>query len=187
MVAEHIANGMYGMILVEPAAGLPAVDREFYVMLGEIYTKGAFGEKGAQQPDTRKLLDERPDYFVLNGAVGALTERKPMHAKTGETVRLYFGDGGPNAISSLHLIGEVFDRLYTLGTLSAPPLTDVQTALVPPGGAVIAEVALLVPGKFILVDHVLSRMQRGLSGWLVVEGAARPDLYDGVMRPGSGH
>ncbi len=187
MVAAHIANGMYGMILVEPAEGLRAVDREFYVMQGEIYTKGAFGEKGVQQPDMRKLMDERPEYFVLNGAVGALTERKPLRAKVGETVRIYFGDGGPNAISSFHLIGEVFDRLYDLGTVSAPPLTDVQTTLVPPGGATIAEVALEVPGRFVLVDHALSRMQRGLSGWLIVDGDARPDLYDGVLQPGSGH
>jgi nitrite reductase (NO-forming) len=187
MVAEHIANGMYGLILVEPAAGLRPADREFYVMQGEIYTRGAYGDKGMQEPDTRKLLDERPDYFVFNGAVGGLTENAPLRAKVGQSVRIFFGDGGPNATSSLHLIGEVFDRLYQLGSVSSPPLTDVQTASVPPGGAAIAELSLQVPGKFILVDHALSRMQRGLSGWLIVDGAARPDIYDGVMQPGSGH
>ena len=71
MVAEHIANGMYGMILVEPEGGLPKVDREFYVMQGEIYTAGKFGDKGQQVEDVQKLLDEKPEYFVLNGAVGA--------------------------------------------------------------------------------------------------------------------
>ncbi|MGA2480516.1 MAG: copper-containing nitrite reductase [Spirochaetia bacterium] len=187
MVAEHIANGMYGLILVEPAAGLRPADREFYVMQGEIYTRGAYGDKGMQEPDTRKLLDERPEYFVFNGAVGGLTETAPLRAKVGQSVRIFFGDGGPNATSSLHLIGEIFDRLYQLGSVSAPPLTDVQTASVPPGGAAIAELSLRVPGKFILVDHALSRMQRGLSGWLIVDGAARPDIYDGVMQPGSGH
>jgi nitrite reductase (NO-forming) len=187
MVAEHIANGMYGLILVEPAAGLRPADREFYVMQGEIYTRGAYGDKGMQEPDTRKLLDERPEYFVFNGAVGGLTETAPLRAKVGQSVRIFFGDGGPNATSSLHLIGEIFDRLYQLGSVSAPPLTDVQTASVPPGGAAIAELSLQVPGKFILVDHALSRMQRGLSGWLIVDGAARPDIYDGVMQPGSGH
>ncbi len=187
MVAEHIANGMYGMILVEPAEGLRKVDREFYVMQGEIYTKAGFGAQGLQEPDVTKLLDERPDYFVFNGAVGALTEHTPLKARVGETVRIFFGDGGPNAISSLHLIGEIFDRLYALGSVTSAPLTDVQTALVPPGGAAIAELTPVVPGKFILVDHSLSRMQRGLSGWLVVEGAPRPDLYDGTMTPGSGH
>jgi nitrite reductase (NO-forming) len=187
MVAEHIANGMYGLILVEPAAGLRPVDREFYVMQGEIYTRGEFGDKGMQEPDVHKLLDERPDYYVFNGAVGGLTETAPLRAKVGQSVRIFFGDGGPNATSSLHLIGEVFDRLYQLGSVTSPPLTDVQTASVPPGGAAICELGLLVPGKFILVDHALSRMQRGLSGWLIVDGAARPDIYDGVMQPGSGH
>jgi nitrite reductase (NO-forming) len=187
MVAEHIANGMYGMILVEPAEGLRKVDRELYVMQGEIYTKARYGATGQQEPDIAKLLDERPDYFVFNGAVGALTEQKPLKARVGETIRIFFGDGGPNALSSFHLIGAIFDRLYSLGTVTSAPLTDVQTALVPPGGSAVAEVSLVVPGKFILVDHALSRMQRGLSGWLIVEGAPRPDLYNGVMQPGSGH
>ena len=124
---------------------------------------------------------------MFNGAVGGLTANKPLTARVGETIRIFFGVGGPNCISSFHLIGEVLDRLYDLGTISSPPLTDVQTVLVPPGGAAIAEVALVVPGKFILVDHALARMQRGLSAWLLVDGAPRPDLYNGVMQPGSGH
>ncbi len=187
MVAEHIANGMYGMILVEPPQGLAKVDREFSVMQGEIYTSGKFGEKGEQDYDEDKILDERPEYFVFNGAVGALTERAPLRAHVGETVRIFFGVGGPNFISSFHVIGEVLDRVYELGTVTSPPLTDVQTVMVPPGGATIVEASLEVPGKYILVDHALSRMERGLCGWLLVDGAPRPDLYDGVMQPGSGH
>ncbi len=187
MVAMHISSGMYGMILVEPEGGLPPVDREFYMMQGEIYTSGRFGDKGAQAADVDKLLDEKPEYFVFNGAVGGLTAQKPLQAKVGETVRIFFGVGGPNFISSFHLIGEIFDRVYNLGSVTTPPMTDVQTTLVPPGGATIVELQVQVPGKYILVDHALSRIQRGLGGWLVVDGPAAPDIYNGTPMPGSGH
>ena len=119
MVAEHIANGMYGMILVEPEGGLPKVDHEFYVMQGEIYTtSGNFGDKGALGPDVNKLLNETPDYYVFNGAVGGLTTEHPLKAKVGETVRIFFGVGGPNKISSFHIIGEIMDRVYDLASLT---------------------------------------------------------------------
>jgi nitrite reductase (NO-forming) len=187
MVAMHISSGMYGMILVEPEGGLPPVDREFYMMQGELYTAGKFGDKGAQSADVNKLLDERPEYFLFNGAVGGLTAQKPLKAKVGETIRIFFGVGGPNFTSSFHLIGEIFDRVYNLGSVTTPPMTDVQTTLVPPGGATIVELQLQVPGKYILVDHALSRIQRGLGGWLVVEGPDAPDIYNGTPMPGSGH
>lgn len=176
MVAEHITNGMYGMILVEPAAGLPPVDREFYVMQGELYTERPFGEYGLQKISRSKLLAETPEYLVLNGAVGALTKEHPLQAKVGETVRIFFGVGGPNLISSFHIIGEHFDRLYNLASLTSPPLTTVQTALVPPGGAAMVELKLEVPGRYLLVDHALSRMEKGLLGYLEVTGPAHPEL-----------
>lgn len=176
MVAEHITNGMYGMILVEPAAGLPPVDREFYVMQGELYTERPFGEYGLQKISRSKLLAETPEYLVLNGAVGALTKEHPLQAKVGETVRIFFGVGGPNLISSFHIIGEHFDRLYNLASLTSPPLTTVQTALVPPGGAAMVELKLEVPGRYLLVDHALSRMDKGLLGYLEVTGPAHPEL-----------
>jgi nitrite reductase (NO-forming) len=187
MVAMHIANGMYGMILVEPEGGLPPVDREFYVMQGDIYTLGKFGDKGQQAPSMDKLLNETPDYFVFNGAVGGLTTQKPLKAKVGETVRIFFGVGGPNFSSSFHMIGEIFDRVYNLGSVTTPPMTDVQTTLVPPGGAAIVESKLEVPGKYILVDHSIVRLERGLGAWLIVDGAPAPDIYSGTPVPGSGH
>lgn len=176
-VAQHIANGMYGMVLVEPEDGLPAVDREFYVMQGEIYTTEAFGTAGLLNEDYQKLLDERPEYFVLNGHVGALTDHYPMKARVGETVRIFFGNGGPNFISSFHIIGEIFDRIYLNGSISSPPLRDVQTALVPAGGAVIAELKFNVPGRYVLVDHSLSRSERGLAAWIDVEGKGDPQVF----------
>jgi nitrite reductase (NO-forming) len=177
MAAMHIANGMYGLILVEPEGGLPKVDREFYVMQGEIYTEAPFGGQGLQTLSYDKLMNETPDYFVFNGAVGALSAKKPMRARTGETVRVFFGDGGPNKTSSFHAIGEVFDRAYDLGSLAGAPRTNVQTVSVPPGGAAVVDMTLRVPGRFMLVDHALTRVERGLSAMMTVEGAPNADLY----------
>jgi nitrite reductase (NO-forming) len=187
MVAEHIANGMYGLILVEPEGGLPPVDREFYVMQGEIYTDVPYGQHGSAEFSVEKLLNERPEYFVFNGAVGALTKLHPLHAKVGETVRIFFGVGGPNYTSSFHVIGEIFDRVYTLGGLQTPPLEGIQTVTVPAGGAVITEFKLEVPGNYALVDHALVRAERGLLGILNVEGPPNPDIYNGQITPGMGH
>jgi nitrite reductase (NO-forming) len=187
MVANHISNGMYGLILVEPEGGLPPIDREFYVMQGELYTAGKFGEQGHQATDMDKLLGENPEYFVFNGAVGALTAQKPLKAKVGETVRIFFGVGGPNFTSSFHVIGEIFDRVYDQASLTAAPLTNVQTTIIPPGGATMVEFKLEVPGRYILVDHALSRLQRGLAGYLIVEGAPVPEIFSGTPSAGSGH
>jgi nitrite reductase (NO-forming) len=177
MAAQHVANGMYGLILVEPEGGLPKVDREFYVMQGELYTEQKFGAQGALTESIDKLLDERPEYFIFNGAVGALTSEQPLKAKVGETVRIFFGVGGPNFTSSFHVIGEVFDRVYTMGSLTTPPVRDVQTVTVPPGGATVVDFKLDVPGKFMLVDHALSRVNRGLVGILEVTGPENTAIY----------
>jgi len=187
MVAEHIANGMYGMILVEPEDGLPKVDREFYVMQGEIYTDAPFGRHGSQEFSVEKLLDEHPEYFVFNGEVGAISKLHPLHAAVGESVRIYFGDGGPNFTSSFHVIGEIFDKVDELGGLSDPPRHGIQTVTVPPGGATIVEFTPRVPGNYALVDHALARMERGLVGILQVAGKPAPEIYDGKIMPGMGH
>jgi nitrite reductase (NO-forming) len=187
MVAHHIANGMYGLIFVEPEEGLPPVDHEFYVMQGEIYTEGAFGQHGSQEFNVEKLLNERPEYFVFNGSVGALSRLHPLQAKVGDTIRIFFGVGGPNYTSSFHVIGEIFDKVYNLGGVLSEPLRGVQTVTVPAGGAVITEFKVDVPGNYTLVDHALSRAERGLIGVLHVEGATNPEVYDGKMEPGSGH
>ena len=177
MAAQHIANGMYGMILVEPEGGLPKVDREFYVMQGEIYTDQKLGSIGELTESYDKLMAERPEYFVFNGAALALAKDKPLKAKTGETVRIFFGVGGPNYTSSFHVIGEVFERVYNLGSLTTSPMRDVQTTTVPPGGATVVDIKLEVPGKFMLVDHALSQVERGLAGVLEVSGPDNPDIY----------
>ena len=175
--AQHIANGMYGLILVEPEGGLPPVDREYYVMQGEIYTEQGFGVLGEATESFDKLLAEQPEYYVFNGAANALTEDNALHAKVGETVRIYFGVGGPNKTSSFHVIGEIFDHVYELASLTSAPLTNVQTITVPPGGAAAVDFKVEVPGTYMLVDHALSRAARGLIGQLVVEGEEQPDIF----------
>ncbi|PJK00550.1 nitrite reductase, copper-containing [Lysobacteraceae bacterium NML91-0213] len=177
MIAHHISNGMYGMILVEPEGGLPAVDREFYIMQGELYTAQKHGSRGLQEFSVDKLLDENPEHLMFNGSMEALTKTYRMEANVGETVRMYFGVGGPNLISSFHVIGEVFDRVFDQASLTSPPLTDVQTTLVPPGGATVVEFKVDYPGKYILVDHALSRAEKGLAGFLHVEGEADATIF----------
>lgn len=178
MVAHHIANGMYGLILVEPAGGLSEVDHEFYVMQGEIFTVESHGKRGPLSFSLEKLLDERPEYFIFNGATTALKTSHRMQAKVGDTVRIYFGVGGPNATSSFHLIGEIFDRVYDEGALTNEPLHNVQTTTVAPGGATMVELKVDYPGRYILVDHALSRMERGLAGFLFVEGEADKKIFN---------
>ena len=177
-VGMHIANGMYGLILVEPAAGLPKVDREYYVMQGEFYTAGKYGRPGLQPFNMEKAIDEKPDYVVFNGAVGALTGDNAITAHAGETVRLYIGNGGPNLISSFHVIGEIFDRVYKEGGDSIN--SNLQTTLVPAGGSAIVEFKAQVPGTFILVDHAIFRtFNKGALGMLKVDGPQDAAVYSG--------
>jgi nitrite reductase (NO-forming) len=187
MVAEHIANGMYGLILVEPENGLPKADREFYVMQGEIYTDMPYGQHGSAEFSVEKLLDEHPEYFVFNGSVGALSKLHPLHAKVGETLRFYFGVGGPNFTSSFHVIGAIFDKVYMLGGVESPPIQGIQTVTVPAGGAVITELTPKVPGNYTFLDHAIARIERGLAGVLTVEGPPNPEIFNGQVMSGMGH
>ncbi len=188
-IPHHISSGMYGLILVEPPGGLPPVDREFYVMQGDIYTEFPFGTAGHQPFSAENMSNEDADYLVFNGAAGALTsDQYALRANVGETVRIYFGVGGPNYMSSFHVIGEIFDRVYDQASLTSPPLTDVQTTIVPPGGATVVEFQVDVPGNYILVDHALSRLERGLAGYLIVEGEEQPEIFHGSgLQESSGH
>jgi len=177
-VGMHIANGMYGLILVEPKEGLPKVDKEFYVCQGDFYTKGSYGESGLQPFDMEKALDENPDYVVFNGKVGAISGENSLKAKVGETVRLFVGNGGPGLTSSFHVIGEIFDNVYPEGgsTLNH----NIQTTLIPPGGSAITEFKLEVPGDFIMVDHAIFRaFNKGALGILQVDGPDNKAVFSG--------
>jgi nitrite reductase (NO-forming) len=170
------------LILVEPEGGLEPVDHEYYVMQGEFYAQGNVGEKGHQAFSYEKALAENPTYVVFNGAVGSLTEDRALTAKTGETIRLFVGNGGPNLISSFHVIGEIFDNVYTEG--GSTPTHNVQTTLVPAGGATIAEFRVEVPGTFIMVDHSIFRaFDKGALGLIKVTGEDRPLIFDPAPKP----
>jgi copper-containing nitrite reductase len=170
MIAQHIANGMYGLILVEPPGGLPHVDHEYYVMQSEFYTAAPKGKSGLQQFSAENLTMENAQYYLFNGAVDSLTKEYPLHANEGETVRIFFGNAGPNATASMHMVGEIFTRYYQFGSLTSPPLEGIQTATIPPGDAGIFEVKASVPGQFTFMDHAMSRMEKGDMAFLEVSG-----------------
>jgi nitrite reductase (NO-forming) len=179
-VGMHIANGMYGLIFVEPKGGLPKVDREYYVMQGDFYTKGGYGQQGFQPFSMEKAIEERPTYVVFNGAVGSLTGDKAIKAKVGETVRLFVGNGGPNLVSSFHVIGEIFDKVYVEGGETINK--NVQTTLIPAGGSAIVDFKVEVPSTLILVDHSIFRtFNKGSLGMLKVEGAENKEIYSGQL------
>ncbi len=172
---HHIAQGMYGGIVVEPPGGLAEVDREFYVLQGEWYTAGKFGDQGHQAFSGEKAAAEQPEYFTFNGHVAALTEIRPLEANVGESVRLFFGVGGPNIGSNFHIIGEIFDKVY-----SGSPDTFIaneETWYVPPGSVSIFEFSLDVPGNYLLVDHALYRVGKGAGGLLKVSGEHDDSIY----------
>lgn len=178
-VGMHVANGMYGLILVEPKQGLPKVDREYYVFQSEFYTKGSYGEAGLQPFSMEKALTETPDYVVFNGAVGAMAGDKAVPANVGEKIRLFVGNGGPNLVSSFHVIGEIFDNVYAEGG-TVPSQHQVQTTLVPAGGSAIVDFACEVPGTYILVDHSIFRaFNKGAVGMIKVSGAENKLIYSG--------
>jgi nitrite reductase (NO-forming) len=177
-VGMHVANGMYGLIYVEPTAPLARVDREFYVMQGDFYTVGKYREKGLQPFDMQKAIDENATYVVFNGSEGALIGDHALKAKVGERIRLFVGNGGPNLTSSFHVIGEIFDRVYSEAGTKVNE--NVQTTVIPAGGAAIVEFTVQVPGTFILVDHSLFRaFNKGALAMLKVEGPERKDIYSG--------
>jgi nitrite reductase (NO-forming) len=170
---------MYGMILVEPKEGLPPVDREYYIMQGDFYTVGKYGDEGLQQFDMNKATEEKPTYVVFNGSVGSLVGDKAITAKVGERVRLFIGNGGPNLISSFHVIGEIFDNVYQEGGV-LPTQHHVQTTMIPAGGSVIVDFKVEIPGTYILVDHSLFRaFNKGALGMLKVEGDNNQIVYSG--------
>ncbi|MBX3253858.1 MAG: nitrite reductase, copper-containing [Chitinophagaceae bacterium] len=173
-VPMHIGNGMYGLILVEPAGGLKPVDREYYIMQGEFYTKAR--ESGLLEFDNDKAVSENPDYVLFNGKKGSLLGTGMIEAKVGETVRLFVGNGGPNLVSSFHVIGEIFDNVYQEGGTAVTH--NVQTTIIPAGGSAIVEFKVDVPGEYVLVDHSLSRaFNKGAIGKLKVTGEKNPKVF----------
>jgi nitrite reductase (NO-forming) len=189
VIPQHISSGMYGMILIEPEGGLPKVDKEFYVMQGDMYADGAGPEK---EFSLDKMMAEQPTNVVMNGSAGALAGN-PMKVKVGDNVRVFFGVGGPNLTSSFHAIGTIFDKVWAEGNTGTPEL-NVQTTTVPPGGSTMVEFKARVPAKYILVDHALTRLMKGNVAIIQAEGADVPDVFrsgkldgSGTSKAGAGH
>ena len=177
-VGMHVGNGMYGLLLVEPPAGMKPVEHEYYVMQGDFYTVGKYREHGHQDFDMQKAIDERPTYVLFNGSEGALVGEHALKARVGETVRLYVGNGGPNLVSSFHVIGAIFDRVRYEGGVHEQE--NVQTTLIPSGGAAIVEFHVVVPGSYVLVDHSIFRaFNKGALAILKAEGAENHAVYSG--------
>lgn len=177
-VGMHVANGMYGLILVEPPGGLPPVDREYYLMQGDFYTVGKYRQKGDQPFDMQKAIEENATYVLFNGSEGALLGDNAIRANVGETVRLYVGNGGPNLVSSFHVTGEIFDRVYSEG--GSKFQENVQTTLIPSGGAAIVEFRVEAPGTYMMIDHSLFRaFNKGALGMLKVDGEENRKVYTG--------
>jgi nitrite reductase (NO-forming) len=184
MIPYHIGHGMYGLMVVEPPKGWPKVDREFYVVQGDFYLAGDPAEQGLHAAVVDKMLKEEPDYVVFNGTVGALAKNHALKAKVGETARIFFGVAGPNTTSSFHVIGEIFDRVYPEG--ASEPVSNVQSTMVPAGGATIVDFKIDVPGTYILVDHSLGRLHKGAAGFLEAQGAEDPAIFKSILAGSSG-
>lgn len=177
-VGMHVANGMYGLIVVEPEDGYPTVDHEYYVVQGDFYTQGDYREPGLQPFSMERAIHEDPAYVLFNGRDGSLVGDNALTADVGQTVRIFFGVGGPNLTSSFHVIGEIFDRAWPEG--GSTMTTDVQTTSVPPGGSAIVDFRVDIPGNYILVDHALIRaFNHGALGMLRVSGDADTVVYSG--------
>lgn len=180
-IPTHIANGMYGFVIVEPRGGLPKVDHELYVVQSEFYPKST--EPGIQPLDMENLDAEHPSYVVFNGSVGAMAGENSPKIKVGDSVRLYVGNGGPQLISSFHVIGEIFDRVYREGDLISPPAQSVQTTLIPAGGGSVVEFTVDVPGTYILVDHAIARaLHKGAVATIIAEGNANHEIFESINR-----
>jgi nitrite reductase (NO-forming) len=176
----HLANGMYGLILVEPKEGLPPVDKEYFLVQGEFYTEGRYGQRGQQSFSMEKALKEQPDYVVFNGHVGALMGDGALRVNTGDSVRLYLGNAGPSLVSSFHVVGEIFDNVYAEGGATITQ-HSVQTTLVPVGGSSMVEFVADVPGSYQMVDHSMFRaFNKGAMGILEVSGDEQPQLFSAV-------
>ncbi len=178
-LTAHIANGMYGLILVEPEGGMPRADREYGIVQSEFYTTPPHSGSPFVDYSAENGLREDPQYVLFNGADGALMGHRALRAHEGETVRIYFGNAGPNKVSSFHIVGAVFENEYREGSLANPPEHGVSTTLVPSGGTAILELRPEVPGTYTMMDHSVFRTEKGAMGQLVVDGPARPDLYSG--------
>jgi nitrite reductase (NO-forming) len=183
-VPQHIVQGMYGGILVDPETPLSPVEHELYMVQSEYYTTDP--ATGGLTTDRDAVTDEHPTFVVFNGAVGALTGENAPKMQVGEKMRIYFVNAGLNLDSNFHPIGSHWDKVWTEGALLNEPLRGSQTTLVPAGGSTIVELIGLVPMTVVLVDHALARaFDKGAIGQIVITGDADPEIFEAFGVTGS--
>ena len=169
-VAAHIANGMYGALIVDPVTPRPAA-KEFIFVQSEFYLDSATTGK-PRSLSWERLLGLAPDYVVFNGRAAQYSEN-PIAVKAGELLRLYVVNAGPNRFSAFHVVGGIFDRVYVDGSQHSP-LEGVQTVAVPVGGASIFEIRLKEPGDYPFVTHAFADATKGAVGIFRAANSGKP-------------
>ena len=163
-VLEHIGNGMYGAVIVDPAEGF-APAREYVLVQSEFYLKKGSG--GAWDGDLDRMAAVQPDFVTFNGAANQY-QQQPLAAGPGERIRLYVMNAGPTLFSAFHVIGALFDTVYVEGN-PANPLRGIQTWTIPPGGGATFELTIPEPGKYPFVTHSFAYTGLGAVGLIEVE------------------
>ncbi|MEZ4532541.1 MAG: plastocyanin/azurin family copper-binding protein [Thermomicrobiales bacterium] len=185
-VPQHIAHGMYGMIIVDPEEPLPAVDHEWSISQSEWYVMEVGAEdQGVARFDRAGLVDEHPRYVTFNGRTDALRGDNALQMSVGERARIYFVNQGINLVSSFHPIGSHWDLVYPEAATSPAnvPIRGSQSTLVVAGGGTVVELDALVPSTVILVDHSLVRsFYKGSIGQIVIEGEPDPEIFVSLTR-----
>ena len=165
-VLAHIANGMYGAIVVQPKEGLPAVDNEYVLVASEWYLNG----DGITEPaslDMAKARSASPDWTTFNGYANQYVNH-PLTAKPGETTRFYVVAAGPTLDTNFHVVGTIFDRAWVNADMTSPPQLGVQTVIVPAGGGGVFDVKIDDEGLYPFVSHAFAHVDLGQVGLLKV-------------------
>jgi nitrite reductase (NO-forming) len=162
-VLHHIANGMYGAVVVDPETPLrPA--REYVLVQSEFYASSTGG--ATWNGDMVKMKAARPDLLAFNGVAFQYRDL-PLPATTGELVRLHVLNAGPTLFSAFHVIGAIFERVYVDGNPDNV-LRGVQTYTIPPGGAATFELRIPNAGQYPFVTHSFAYTEIGAVGLLDV-------------------
>jgi nitrite reductase (NO-forming) len=162
-VLQHISNGMYGAVVVDPAEPFAAA-REYVLVQSEFYL--AQGEGGAWDGDLARAQAVQPDFVVFNGAANQY-QQETLKAAPGELIRLHVMNAGPTLFSAFHVIGAIFDRVYADGN-PANVMRGIQTWTIPPGGGATFELVIPEPGKYPFVTHSFAYTGLGAVGLIEV-------------------
>ena len=168
-VLAHIANGMYGAIIVEPKAGLPPVDNEYVLVGSEWYLNG----DGIDEPaslDMAKAHTRMADWVTFNGYANQYVTH-PLTANPGETTRFWVVAAGPTNNVNFHVVGTIFDRAWVNSDLKSPPQHGVQTVVVPAGGGAVFDVKIDDVGLYPFVSHAFAHVDLGQVGLLKIGNA----------------